>query len=77
MADYTITLSDLQKKSMDLVTTDIKDWITNAAHNRARQAKDEIIQKNFNHSNTNSITIATGESYKLVCSSGTLWYVIS
>tara|TARA_Y100000593_G_C4302164_1_gene333929 strand:+ start:1487 stop:2332 length:846 start_codon:yes stop_codon:yes gene_type:complete len=24
-----------------------------------------------------NITIATGESYKLVCSSGTLWYVIS
>ena len=61
MADYTITLSDLQKKSMDLVTTDIKDWITNAAHNRARQAKEQIINKNFTHCNTNSIAIATGE----------------
>ena len=61
MADYTITLSDLQKKSMDLVTTEIKDWITNAAHNRARQAKEEIINKNFTHCNTNSIAIATGE----------------
>ena len=29
--DYTITLTDTEKKSMDYITTDIDDWITNAA----------------------------------------------
>ena len=59
--DYTITLTDTEKKSMESITADVKEWITNAAINRARQAKDEIIAALITHCNNNSITIATGE----------------
>ena len=59
--DYTITLTDTEKKSMEVITADVKEWITNAAINRARQAKDEIIAALITHCNNNSITIATGE----------------
>ena len=59
--DYTITLTDTEKKSMDYITTDIDDWITNAAQNRARIAKEEIISLNTKHCNANDIAIAVGE----------------
>ena len=59
--NYTITLTDTEKKSMDYITTDIDDWITNAAKNRARMAKDEIISLNTTHCNANDIAIAVGE----------------
>ena len=59
--DYTITLTDTEKKSMESITADVKKWITTAAINRARQAKDEIIAALITHCNNNSITIATGE----------------
>ena len=60
--NYTITLTDTEKKSMDYITTDIDDWITNAAQNRARIAKDEIISLNTKHCNANGIAIAVGEN---------------
>ena len=59
--DYTITLTDTEKKSMDYITTDIHAWITNAVTERARIAKEEIIAANTKHCNTNSIAIAVGE----------------
>ena len=59
--DYTITLTDTEKKSMEYVALDVDDWITNAATNRARIAKDEIIALNTAHCNANSISIAVGE----------------
>ena len=59
--NYTITLTDTEKKSMDYITTDIDDWITNAAQNRARIAKEEIISLNTKHCNANDIAIAVGE----------------
>ena len=46
---------------MDYITEDIDAWITNAATNRARQAKDEIIAANIKHCNANSIALAVGE----------------
>ena len=58
---YTITLTDTEKKSMEYVALDVDDWITNAATNRARIAKDEIIALNTAHCNANSISIAVGE----------------
>jgi len=60
--DYTITVTDTQKKSLEYISPDVDEWITNAATNRARQAKDVIIDKLVKHCNTNSITIATGET---------------
>ena len=59
--DYTITLTDTEKKSMEYVAVDVDQWITNAAQNRARLAKEEIISLNTAHCNTNSIAIAVGE----------------
>ena len=59
--DYTITLSDTEKKSMEYAAADVKDWIDNAAKNRARIAKEQIIALNTAHCNANSIAIAVGE----------------
>ena len=58
--DYTITLTDTEKKSMEYIAADVKDWIDNAATNRARIAKEEIIAINTKHCNANSIAIAVG-----------------
>ena len=59
--DYTITLTDTETKSMEYAAADVKDWIDNAAKNRARIAKEEIIALNTAHCNANSIAIAVGE----------------
>ena len=61
MADYTITLTDTEIKSLKTVMVDIDEWVTNAATNRARIAKKDIIAKLVEHCNANDITIATGE----------------
>ena len=61
MADYTITLTDTEVKSMEYVMADVDEWITNAAQNRARMAKEEIIALLVSHCNANSIAIQTGE----------------
>lgn len=59
--DYTITLTDTEKKSMEYIAADVDEWITNAATNRARIAKENIIALNTAHCNANSIAIAVGE----------------
>ncbi len=59
--DYTITLTDTEKKSMEYITPNVDDWITNAATNRARIAKKDIIAKLVEHCNAKGIAIATGE----------------
>ena len=59
--DYTITLTDTEKKSMEYIAVDVDEWITNAATNRARIAKIEIIDKLVTHCNANSIALAVGE----------------
>jgi hypothetical protein len=61
MADYTITLTATEVKAMKYICTDVDDWITNAATNRARIAKEEILAANMAHCNANSIALATGE----------------
>jgi hypothetical protein len=59
--DYIITLTDTEKKSMEYIAVDVDEWITNAATNRARKAKEEIIDKLVTHCNANSIALAVGE----------------
>ena len=61
MADYTVTLTDTEVKSLETVMVDIDDWITNAATNRARIAKEDILAANMKHCNANGIPLATGE----------------
>ena len=58
--DYTITLTDTEKKSMEFIAFDVDDWITNAAKVRANAAKNEIIALNTEHCNANNIAIAVG-----------------
>ena len=61
MANYTITLTDTETKSLEFAAASIQDWIDNAAKNRARIAKEEIISLNTAHCNKNNIAIAVGE----------------
>ena len=61
MANYTITLTDTEVKSLKTVMSDVDGWITNAATNRARIAKNDIISKLVAHCNANDIAIAPGE----------------
>ena len=63
--DYTITITDTEKKSMEYIAVDVDEWITNAAQNRARIAKEEIIALNTAHCNANSIAIAVGEDAQI------------
>ena len=59
--DYTITITDTQKKGLEYAALDPDEWITNAATARANVAIKEIIQKNTEHCNKNSVAIAVGE----------------
>ena len=61
MAKYEIELTDTEDKALSFVAYSQKDWIDNAAKNRARIAKEEILKLNMDHCNSNGITIATGE----------------
>ncbi len=63
--DYTITITDTEKKAMEYIAVDVDEWITNAAQNRARIAKEEIIALNNAHCNANSIAIAVGEDAQI------------
>ena len=62
MADFTITLTDVETKCMTYVCTDTDDYIINAAQVRAGKGLAEIVRLNMEHCNTNSIAIATGEA---------------
>ena len=60
MATHTITLTDTQEKCLRTVVADSKEWITNAAINRALLAQEDIIAALVTHCNENEIAIATG-----------------
>ena len=61
MAKYEIELTDTEDKAMTYIVDGTLGWISHAAKNRARKAKDQIIALNIAHCNANGITIATGE----------------
>ena len=63
--DYTITLTDVEKLALEHDCIDIKDWIANAAQNKARIVKEEILAKNMAHCNANSVALAVGELAQL------------
>lgn len=58
----TVTLTDTEEKAMSTITADIDDWVQNAALNRARIAKEEIISDLIKHCNANDIALAVGEA---------------
>ena len=59
--DYTITLTETEKKAMEYVANDTDEWITNAAQNRARLAAEEIVGLLVTHCNENEIALAVGQ----------------
>jgi hypothetical protein len=59
--DYTITITETQKKAMETIAIDIDDWITNAATARANIAIQEIVAKLVTHCNENEIAMAVGQ----------------
>ena len=61
MTDITVTLTATENKSLEYVANSVQEFADNALKNRARIAKEEIIQKLVTHCNANNITIATGE----------------
>ena len=61
MANYTVTLTDTETKSLEYAATSNQDWIDNAVKERARIAKDEIISLNTAHCNKKGVAIAVGE----------------
>jgi len=66
MADYTVTLTDTEKTAMEYIAFDVDHWISNAAHNRARIAIEEIIKLNTAYCNDNSIAIEVGREAQVL-----------
>ena len=42
--NYTVTLTETEKKGMDYVALDPQDWVENVMKERARTAVDEIVK---------------------------------
>ena len=63
--DYTITITETEKKSLEYAVADVDEWITNAATNRARIAKEDIITLLIAHCNENNIAMAVGEDAQI------------
>jgi len=59
--NYTVTLTETEKKALEYVAYDPDEWIKSAATNRANKAIKEIIEKNTTYCNEKSIAIAVGQ----------------
>lgn len=64
--DYTITITETEKKCLEYAASDVDEWLTNAATNRARTAKEEIIAILIKHCNANDIAMAVGEDAQVL-----------
>ena len=60
--EYKVILTETEKLAMETITDNVLDWISNAAINRARIAKEEIISELIAHCNANEIALAVGEA---------------
>ena len=58
--EYIIKLTDSEVKALQYAAIDNHIWIENAAINRARVAKDEILELNTKYCNDHKIAIAVG-----------------
>ena len=63
--EYTVTLTEAEKKAMEYIANDVDEWITNAAQNRARIAKEEIVALLVTHCNENDIQLAVGQDAQI------------
>ena len=60
MPNITVTITDTEEKCLNTVMVGIGTWSENAIKNRARKAKDNIINELVKHCNENSIALAVG-----------------
>jgi hypothetical protein len=58
--DYTITITDLERKGLEYAAADVGEWLTFRAKTRAETAIQDIIALNTAHCNANNIAIAVG-----------------
>ena len=65
MPDITVTITDIEKKSLDYICVGISTFTDNWLTNRARKAMEEIIALNTAHCNANSVAIAVGEAAQI------------
>jgi len=63
--DYTITLTEAERKAMEFICTDVDEYITNFATNRARIAKEEIVALLVKHCNENDVQLAVGQDAQI------------
>ncbi len=66
MPNYTITITDLEKKCLDTMTSDVGSWITGITTNRALVAAKEISKLDVRYCNANGITISTGRDAQVI-----------
>tara|TARA_R110002153_G_scaffold228200_1_gene381197 strand:+ start:468 stop:731 length:264 start_codon:yes stop_codon:yes gene_type:complete len=59
--DYTITITETQKKALEFIALDVDVWVTNATTARADTAIQEIINLLVAHCNENEIALAVGQ----------------
>ena len=59
--DYKITLTTTEQKSLEYITPNVDDYITNFSTERARLATLEIIEKLVAHCNESEIALAVGQ----------------
>jgi len=69
MADYTISISDSEKRALETVinpgTPGIRTWAEDTLKWRAHNASNQITQTLFKHCNDNNIAIAIGVTAQL------------
>ena len=58
--DYTITVTDLERKGLEYAAADVGEWLTIRAKTRAETAIQDIVALNTAHCNANNIAIAVG-----------------
>ena len=63
--NYTITITETQKKAMEYAAADVDTWVTNFTEIRANQAIKEIISLLVAHCNENSIALAVGQDLQI------------
>ena len=60
--DYTVTLTEAQRKALEYIALDASEWINNAAISRSNNAVDEICSIYTNHKlNNNEAITAVGK----------------
>lgn len=59
--DYTITITETQRKAMEYITPDVDEWITNFTVSRSDIAINEIIALLVEHCNSNDIALEVGK----------------